>query len=74
MINAEKSDINKMTALSIIEALENNNNRVNFTERGAARFFLANLENIRFLIKNDDQEKLAVFNEIKDKSEIYQYL
>lgn len=63
LITENKSTLNKMRALKIIEYLERNN-RKDYTKLGAARFFHKNADDIRYLIKHDDVEKFNMFNQI----------
>jgi hypothetical protein len=62
-----------MRALKIIESLTIGISQ-NYTEPGSARYFLQKADDVRFLIKDDDQDKLAVYDELIEKSKKFQYL
>jgi hypothetical protein len=67
LLKKNLSNINKMKALKIIESLTIGIGQ-NYTELGAARYFLDKASDVMFLIKDDDQIKLCVFNELLEKS------
>jgi len=63
LITRKCSSINPMRAQRIIEDLERTLT-VNFTDKGAAKFFLKHANDIRYLIKPDDTYKHNLFNQI----------
>ncbi len=67
LLNSNKSDINQMKAESYIEAL-NRNLHEDFSNKGAANYFILFNSQIRYLIKHDDFKKLNKFNEIEMRS------
>lgn len=74
LITTNKSSINEDRARKIMKHLETNLNGVNFINKGMAKFFLLNADDIEYLIKSDDKLKLREFYILKSKSIIYKSL
>lgn len=74
LITTGKSTTNEMRSRKIMSHLETQINAVNFTNKGMAKLFLANADDIRSLIKHDDVLKHNDFNWMKQLSLTHQYL
>ncbi|MBL7105804.1 MAG: hypothetical protein ISS18_15880 [Bacteroidales bacterium] len=73
LISKNKSPVNKLRALNLIAHIERHL-QSGFSNKGFARFFLKNKDEIRYLIKDEDIKKLNDFNRFIHLSQSYQYL
>jgi len=73
LIGRQISATNKMRTLRIIEQLTRSN-AINYTDRGAAVFFLASQDDILFLINQGDTEKLTRFRELLQEAQSFSKL
>lgn len=74
LISTGKSVKNDTRCIRTIEHLNRQIKGQNYNNKGMAVLFLDNLDDIRYLIRDNDVDKFNTFNQLKQLSETYKYL